>query len=151
MAHRSIELTFEKEGLELASFLTGESDDRSYESISDQVDEAIDQKEIVGKEAIVAKEIALSILGEAFYASSPEEREYFGKLSRTYTLLFTIRNEPRVVDYFKSMTADFVLYIGSDIIIRALSERYLRPEDQMTVNILHILREAGSTLILTES
>ena len=151
LAHRSIELTFEKEGLELASFLTGESDDRSYESISDQVDEAIDQKEIVGKEAIVAKEIALSILGEAFYASSPEEREYFGKLSRTYTLLFTIRNEPRVVDYFKSMTADFVLYIGSDIIIRALSERYLRPEDQMTVNMLHILREAGSTLILTES
>ena len=151
LAHRSIELTFEKEGLELASFLTGESDERSYESISDQVDEAIEKQVFSGSEAVIAKEAVLSILRQAFYTSSPEEREYFGKLSRTYTLLFTIRNEPRVVEYFRSMSADFILYIGSDIIIRSLSERYLREEDQMTVNMLRILREAGSTLILTES
>ena len=151
LAHRSIELTFEKEGLELAAFLTGESDDRSYNSISDQVDEAIAEQGFTGKRAVVAKEVALSILREAFYTSSPVEREYFGKLSRTYILLFTIRNEPRVVEYFKSMSTDFILYIGSDIIIRALSERFLRKEDQMTVNMLDILRDAGSTLILTES
>ena len=65
LAHRSIELTFEKEGLELASFLTGESDDQSYESISDQVDAAIEQKGLAGKETIVAKEVALSVLREA--------------------------------------------------------------------------------------
>lgn len=151
LAHTAIELTFEKEGLEFAEFLSGESHIEYHGTIADQVDKAIDGKGLAGEDAVSAKEAALAALRQAFYTSSEEERVYFGKLSRTYTLLFTLRNEPKIVEYFKSMSSNFVLYVGSDIIISALSERYLAEQDQMTPNMLRILREAGSTLILTDA
>ena len=147
IAHRSLELTFEKEGLELAEFLSGESAENHYLTIADQVNEAIKEFTLNASDTIV-REITLEVLRQAFYNSTEAERVYYGKLSRTYALMFTLRNEPRIVEYFKSMSSNFVLFIGCDIIVRALSERYLAEEDQMTVNMLRILRDAGSTLIL---
>ncbi|MGO6970131.1 hypothetical protein [Rhizobium ruizarguesonis] len=149
IAHRALELTFEKEGLELATFLTGEKDENSYPAISDQVDSAIDEAGLNGASAVLAKEVALGVLRKAFYSSEEYERLYYGKLSRTFSLMLTLRNEPKVVEYFKGMSGNFVLLIGSDIIIRALSERYLPEADQMTVNMLRILRASGSKLLLT--
>ena len=48
------------------------------------------------------------------------------------------------------MSTNLFLYIGSDLIIRALSELYLKPDDQMTRNLFKIMKAAGSELILTE-
>lgn len=89
-------------------------------------------------------------LYEAFYQSTPEERLLFSKLSTTYTLLFCLNTEPRLIEYFQNMASDFYLYVGSDVLVRALSERYLRREDQGTRNALDIIRSAGGKLILTE-
>lgn len=150
VAHRALELTFEKEGLELAEFLSGTRDEETYVAISDQIDEANQEANLSGPNAIKVKEVAIKVFRQAFYNSTEQERIYYGKLSRTYVLMFTLRNEPKIVEYFKGMSSNFVLFVGSDIIIRALSERYLAPEDQMTVNMLRILQEAGSTLILTQ-
>jgi len=151
IAHRALEFTFEKEGLELAEFLSGTRDEDYYVAISDQVDEAIAEAGLTGSTAATAKEVALSVLRQAFYNSTESERVYYGKLSRTYTLMFTLRNEPKIVEYFKGMSSNFVLLVGADIIVRALSERYLAVEDQMQTNALRILREAGSTLLLTQT
>lgn len=150
IAHRALELTFEKEGLELSEYLSSGRDENYYGGISDQVDEAISEIDITGESSISAKESALSILRKAFYNSSEVERIYYGKLSRTFTLMLTLRNEPRVVEYFKGMSSNFVLFVGTDIIVRALSERYLPEDDRMTSNLLRILREAGSRLVLTK-
>ena len=147
--HRALELTFEHEGLALAEFLTGTGDVRDVRTIADQFDTAWEEMKVVGARAVRAKEVALQVLTQAFYSSTTEERIYYGKLSRTYALLFTLRNEPKIIEYFRGMSSNFVLFVGSDIVIRALSERYLPAEDQMTVNMLKILREAGSALILT--
>ena len=48
------------------------------------------------------------------------------------------------------MSANFVLYVGADLIIRGLSEHFLGPEDKMTANLFAILSSAGSELILTD-
>ena len=133
----------------LAEFITGEQDERIDFTISDQVDDAIKKTALTGAESIRAKEVVLSILRQAFYTSTEAERIYYGKLSRTYALMFTLRNEPKIVEYFKEMSSNFVLFVGTDIIVRALSEKYLADEDQMTVNMLRILRDAGATLFFT--
>ena len=150
VAHRAIELVFERQGLELAAFLekkTGEYEDLS---ISDQVDEALQEERLIGEAAIVTKEVALATIRRAFYESTEEQRRYFSKLSRTYSLLFLLRADPRIVEYFQSMSSTLVLFVGTDILIRALSERYLREEDQMTCNMLRIIKDAGADLILTQ-
>ena len=149
LAHRTLELTFEQEGLELAGFLTGEWDENRDFSISDHVDRAIEEVSLTSEQAAKAKHATLVVLRQAFYNSTEEERLYYGKLSRAYTLMLTLRNEPKIVEYFKGMSSNFVLLVGTDIIVRALSKRYLPKEDQMTVNMLRILQDAGSTLILT--
>jgi len=46
------------------------------------------------------------------------------------------------------MTADFYLYVGSDLLIRALSERYLPRADQVHKNTLLMAARAGSNLVL---
>jgi hypothetical protein len=48
------------------------------------------------------------------------------------------------------MAANFQLYVGADLIVRAFSERYLHPEDKQTTNTLKIIHSAGGKLILTE-
>ena len=149
IAHRSLELTFESEGLELAEFLTGKPDENQYIAIADKVDETIGEVSIAGEAAVEAKTVTLEVLRQAFYRSVEIERLYYGKLSRTYTLMLTLRNEPKVVEYFKGMSSSFVLFVGSDILVRALSERYLPEDDQMTTNMLRILKEAGAELVLT--
>ncbi len=86
-----------------------------------------------------------------FYQSSKEERAFCARLARTYILLFTIKNTPEVINYFNTMSKHLTLYVGSDLLVRAISEFYLAPEDQMTVNALKIIKQAGSRLLLTES
>jgi hypothetical protein len=64
--------------------------------------------------------------------------------------LFTLQADPQVVRYFEELAGDFYLYVGADMLVRALSERYLQSKDQMMRNTLAMARDAGATLVLTE-
>lgn len=48
------------------------------------------------------------------------------------------------------MAGDFYLYVGSDLLVRALAERYLLPQDQSTRNALKLMKQLGATLVLAE-
>ena len=149
LAMTTVQRVFEKEGLQFAAFFS----DREGEiggSVADRADEVLQDAQIGGNAAVAVKAALLSILRPAFYQSEAAEREYFGKLSRTYALLFSLRVDPNIINYFRQMSSNFILYVGADLIIQAFSERYLRPQDQMATNMLKIVREAGSTLILSE-
>lgn len=146
----ALQLTFETEGLEFASFLHGTDQAEEDYSIGDSIDNALVQSNVSGEKQIAWKEVLVRTLRTTIYESTEEERLYLGKLSRTYLLLFSLNAEPRIIEYFQTMASDFYLYVGSDILIHALSERYLRTEDQMTTNLLAMLAQAGATLVLSE-
>lgn len=150
IAHRTIELMFERQGLELSAFLEEKVGEYEDFSISDQVDKVLREKGVTGEKATFTKEVVLSVIRRAFYESTEKQRRYFSKLSRTYSLLFLLRLDPGVLEYFQSMSSSFVLFVGTDILIRSLSERYLPKEDQMTCNMLEMLRDAGADLILAQ-
>lgn len=150
VALRAVQLTFESEGLEFSHFLAADQSSENYRTIADYLGEAFAESEVPVEERGLIGDAILRALRHAFYSSSKAERLYFGKLSRTYSLLFTLQAEPRLIEFFQDMTADFYLYVGSDIIVRALSERYLEPEDQMTRNTLKMAATAGATLVLTQ-
>jgi hypothetical protein len=48
------------------------------------------------------------------------------------------------------MAGELHLYVGADLLVRALSERYLAPEDQLTRRTLLMATRLGATLVLTE-
>jgi hypothetical protein len=95
--------------------------------------------------------VTKTVIRGVFYQPSEPERTYCARLSRTYVILFIIRNTPEIINYFNTMSKHFILYVGSDLIIRAISEYYLPQSDQMAVNAFKILWQAGSKLILTEA
>ncbi len=150
VCHSAVHKTFLRQGLELSLFLSDKPDENELPSIESYVDEAIEESGLKGNDAGIVSLAAINILRQSFYSSSRKERVYLGKLSRTYVLLFLLKNEPRIVEYFRSMSSHFVLYVGSDILVRSLSEHLLPKEDQMTKNALSTVRSAGSKLILTD-
>lgn len=109
VCHSSIEAAFERKGMEIVQFIKNVSSDYTG-TIDELVIRAIETKtDLSGVDVQRARAIALEVLRGAFYHSEPDERTYFQKLSRTYTLLFMIKNEPRVVEYFRNMTSQFIL------------------------------------------
>lgn len=151
VALRSLQLLFEQEGLELAAYISSkEESENTLETVQDAVRVALAESGVRPKRQPITGDHVLGALRGVFYSSSDAERQYLGKLSRTYSLLFTLNAEPRLVSYFQEMSGDFYLYVGSDVLVRALSERYLKPADQMTRNVLRMAAEAGATLVLAE-
>jgi hypothetical protein len=119
--------------------------------VGDALRDAMEElKFLGGSQRTEFLEAMLEALRGSFFSSTPEERNYFGKLSRTYALLFTLKTEPRLVRFFEEMASDFYLYVGADVFVRALSERYLPAEDQKARVMLRMAREAGATLVLAE-
>lgn len=146
-----IQKTFENQGLEFATFISNHSYSTQHLTMADYFDEVVVNYGVEANRHLILKEAVLDNLRNSLYNSTESERLYFARLSATYTLLFCLKSEPRIVEYFQKMAADFYLYVGSDIIVRAISERYLRPEDQITRNTLKLIREAGGKLVLAES
>lgn len=151
ISHDVIHRSYHAQGLEIALFLEREEgSDSDLPSIKDILDQVIIERGLTGSEAGLIAQGCLKILRGTYYNSTKEERRYLRKLSRTYVLLFMLKNEPRVVQYFRGMTSHFNLYVGADLVVRALSEHMLPSDDQMTKNALKLLKASGSNLILTQ-
>lgn len=141
---------FETKGLEFCNFIQGRQEDLEAASISHLVVEEVESRNLISPKVSKTIEEAQILLGRVFYHSNEEERLFLTKLSRTYALLFSLQVEPRIVEYFQNMSGDFKLFVGTDLIVRALSEHHLPPEDRMTCNLLAMLTQAGTKLILSE-
>ncbi|MGN6145583.1 MAG: hypothetical protein ACTHOP_18575, partial [Mesorhizobium sp.] len=154
LLHRTLETLFENQGYNAVRHFSDDANDHAALDTRAIVEIA---GELVGSAKFpkdTDRPLVVQIMKDALrgvlYASTPVERAYCGRLSRTYVLLFTMKNTPEVMEYFNSMASSFILYVGSDIIVRALSEYYLPPEDQMTTNALKIIKQSGSKIILSE-
>ncbi|SFP62353.1 hypothetical protein [Sphingomonas rubra] len=149
--HETLERTFERQGLQVALYATdGAQDDELYTDVAALLTDVVDALDLQPEQRSLVRRLCTTVLRGTFYLGAEVERRYLQKLSRTYVLLLLLRNEPRVVEYFKSVASSFRLYIGTDLIVRALSEHHLAPENQVTVNMFNVLTSAGAELILTE-
>ncbi|MBC6451226.1 hypothetical protein [Actinokineospora xionganensis] len=146
---RALQFAFETEGLEFAHFLE-DKQRGEYPTIADSVRHAIDHFSLVGKKRVRVATAVMATVRRVLYSSQEHERVYLSKLSRTYALLFTLNTEPRLIDFFQDMTGDLRLYVGADVLVRALSEHCLAKEDQATTNTLEMASRCGAELILTE-
>jgi len=151
ICHDVLQRLFEKQGLQVAQFVTdGDQDDDLYANAAILIASSIDSdSSLIGNRSTL-RFACTSILRGTFYDGTEEERVYLEKLSRTYVLLLLLKNDPKIVEYFKTISAKFILYIGTDFFVRALSEHYLDTDNQTTRNLFRILVDAGATLVLTQ-
>jgi hypothetical protein len=150
LAIKTIEITFARSGLEFARLISGGDAAPSLSTIADCLNDAFDELQTPLDNRPVLGDAVMGGLREALYSSTPDERRFFQRLAKTYALMFALQLEPRVIEFFEEMHSDFVLYVGADVLIRALSERYVADADQMTRNTLRAAIASGARLVLTE-
>ncbi|WP_446810973.1 hypothetical protein ACH50O_05200 [Methylomonas sp. 2BW1-5-20] len=141
---------FEKQGLLFSHFLVSNEKNIAPPIVSDCIDDAIERAGYPNSSAINYREHMETIIRKVFYHASPNQREYLTNLSRTYVLLFALQADPKIIEYFSSMAASFRLFLGSDILVKALSERYLDNEDQVARNLLKMASASGIKMYLSE-
>ena len=146
---RALQLSFEQQGLEFAHYVSSD-DDVDYPYMADAVRQSLADHNVAGAHSTAIANVALVVARQCVYQATEDEHKFLGRLARTYALLFTLSNEPRLVEYFQQMASQFYLYVGSDLLIRAMSERYLDAPNQMFRNILLMAGRSGATLILAE-
>lgn len=146
---RSLQMAFEREGLAFASFLETE-DATEYVTMTDAIASALAERNVAGREKYLLGDAVFATVRRVLYDSVEIERAYLAKLSRTYTLLFTLNSEPRLIEFFQQLAGTLHLYVGADLLVRALSERYLPTGDQLTRNTLVMATRLGAKLVLTE-
>ena len=146
---KTIQLAFEEDGLSFSRFLEDQSPEDSTPFISDALRSVLDDARLTGNERSQTVEAIGKALRSLFYASTPSQRTLLQRISRAYAIAFALKGEPRVLRYFDESISNTWLYVGADILILALSERYVQPEDQHTRNLLKSASTAGATLILT--
>lgn len=141
---------FEKQGLLFSHFLTSREAIDQPLIVSDCIDEVLTKYNIEANIVETYRDYVESLLRKIFYHGSPNQRKYLTHLSRTYVLLFSLQAEPRIVEYFSTMSSHFKLFLGSDIIVKALSERYLDEEDQVARNLLRMSAASGIVMYLSD-
>jgi hypothetical protein len=148
---RTVELFFQREGLAMSYFVSGRDPQQtSPNTMSDRIEEALIALSVPASTVSLVRSHATECLRRMFYASTARQREFLIALSRTYLLLFSLKGEPRVIEYFQGMTRHFHLLVGTDVLLLALTERYVPMEDQRARNMLKLARAIGTRLVLTE-
>jgi hypothetical protein len=149
ICERALYRHFHEQGLILAAFLEKRLDGIS---ISDQiVEEELRQAVVTGEQlSSESYAAALRVLQGIFYTPSKVENEFLHRLSKTTLLLFTLRHSPKLVEYFNRMTGKFRLLVGTDILVKALSESFLPHEHRHVTNLMKVAKTCGATLVLAE-
>jgi hypothetical protein len=130
--------------------LSSADDTQAPPVVADCIDEVLEEAGLTSSIREAYRDYIETIIRKVFYQGTPRQREYLANLSRTYVLLFTLQADPHIVEYFSTMSASFHLYLGTDILVKALSERYLAPEDQVARNLLKIAHTAGVKMYLSQ-
>ncbi len=146
----ALQRSFESRGLQFASFLESGDTAASLPNLDQPAQQAVDE---VNPGPAVREDFYIATLAtvrDCLYHGSEDEREYLRRLGRTYAMLFVLRQDPKVVEYLSEMTARFTLYVGTDVLVQAMSERYLPEVNRSASNLLRMAQVSGATLILTE-
>jgi hypothetical protein len=150
IAFQTVHAFFVEQGLALAAFLERRIADLGPK---DLVVENLVERVVVDRKLKATPESLLAVMSSlrgVFYEPTDEERTYLLTLSKTSLLFGTINTSPRVLEYLNQMVGTFRLIVGTDLIIKALSERYLAAENQTVTNLLHLVAKAGGQLLLTD-
>ena len=150
MTLSTIRKAFERDGLKFSQFLDDSQEHNSDPYISDSLREVLDEEGLSGDARISASQRIISELRRMFYDSTKVQRTLLQRISRAYVVAFALKAEPRVLSYFDDVMDNTWLYVGTDILVVALSERYLSESDQHTRNLLRAAAVAGARLILAE-
>lgn len=146
-----LQTLFYQQGVEFANFiLTSLSQEVFEKSLPEIVSQVVDETKVPSDIQRV-KTYMLTIIRDIVYNGTRRQNEFLNRLSHTYLMLFLLQCDPKICTYFATLAGKLKIYVGSSIIVPALSERFLSEENRRYTNLLLGARKAGVTLLINEA
>jgi hypothetical protein len=143
---------FYQQGLEFADFvIKGENQTAFEKSLPDTINYVVENSSVVTKNKAEVKSALLVTIRDLVYNGSDEQKLFLQKLSNTYMMLFLLRCDPKIATYFEAMASQWQVYVCPSIIIPAMSEYYLEPQNQRYASLLKGAHNAGVQLIVNDT
>ena len=95
------------------------------------------------------RDVASAICRGVCYSANNDEQEYLNLLLKYFTIQFVMDGDEAVTQYFSDMATRLRLYVGTDIIVRCLSEALVQEPSRGMTNSLRLIHSAGVKLRVT--
>ena len=143
---------FYKQGLEFADLVNSKDYKDSFsKSLPDIIAEVVNESSVVEKNRPVVRDALLVTIRDLIYNGTSAQKKFLKRLSNTYMLLFTLQCDPKVATYFETMAHRLNLYVGNSILIPALSETFLEPQNRRYWSLFNASRRAGIKLYINDT
>lgn len=152
LVESAINQIYYQQGLEFADFvLKGENQDAFEKRLPDVVGDVVDSSSVVLKNKEQVKTCLLMTIRSMVYDGGPQVKQFLARLSQTYMMLFLLQFDPKLATFFHAMASKLEVYVGTSILVPALSEYYLIPANRRHWNLLKGAHKSGVTLIINET
>jgi hypothetical protein len=148
----TIHKIFYQQGLEFSNYiLHGESQQVIEKDLQEIISRVVDESSVVDKNKEVVKTALLMAIRDIIYNGTYEQKKYLKSLSNTYMMMFLLQWNPQIATYFESMASKMVVYVCTSILVPAISEYYLLPENRRHWNLLKGAQQAGIKLYISDA
>jgi hypothetical protein len=142
---------FRKQGLEFADFvLTGDSSAAVEQSLPEIVANVVDFAAVNPRVRVGLKTALLLTVREMVYRGTETEGRFLARLARTYTMLFLLQCDPKLVTAFAAMMSKLRIYVCTSVLIPAMSEFFLEKGNQRYGDLLRRATASGAELRVNE-
>ena len=140
--------TYRKQAINFAASFTS----RDFETdirVHDILDRIILDLNVPKKFRESVTDFSSLVFRQVCYSSREEERDYLNLLMKYFSIHFMMDGNSAVSRYFSDMAASLRLFVGTDIIVRCLSETLVQKSSRGMENSLELLRSRGVRLSVT--
>lgn len=152
LLHKTLEKIFYKQGLEFSDFLLNKGCNDTFEgNLSDTVDEILDETSVIDRNKSKVKDALIVSIRQLIYHGSEGAKHYLFSLSKTYLMLFLLKCDPSIVDFFQTMAGNLKIFVCTSILVPAFSEIYLEPQNQRYWSLLKAAKSRGVKLVVNDT
>ena len=152
LLNETINSIFKQQGLEFADFvIRAESSKAIEKSLNDIVNAVVQESSVIPKNKRKVADALLGTIREIIYKGTAKEAEYLKKLSNSYMMLFMLQCNPNVSTFFSTLAGKLRVFVCTSILVPALSEFTLKPQQRRHWNLLRNASNAGIRLIINKN
>lgn len=152
LIEQTIHNIYHKQGIEFSSFvIEGKSKDLIEVALPDIVGDVVDNSHVVLRNKTNVKKALLMTIRNMSYNGTIYQREYLRRLSQTYSMMFLLRWEPQLAASFQKIASQLKIYVGTSILIPALSEVFLEPRKRRYWNLLLGANQSNVKLFINQT
>ena len=148
----TIHKIFYQQGLEFSNYiLHGKSQQVIEKDLQEIISRVVDESAVIDKNKELVKTSLLMAIRDIIYNGTVEQKKYFKSLSNTYMMMFLLQWNPQIATYFESMASKMIIFVCTSILVPALSEYYLNPENRRHWNLIKGAQQAGIKLFISDA